>query len=336
MRILVPLFLVVVAFTGCADRSVLPSRQDTTSSQELTSFNHSAAWDDVSAQEMDRTLLAQFKGRPFVCRQAQDHTPEESAAAAKAFAEFVQYTTHGNSVPDFWDSEAARKKRLDLIRAAIKAGSWKAEYVDSVWAFRVRGDAAAHQDAARRLEKLAAQGIPIAAYTYATYLEQVPQEQERVMSEAIDRGSPDAMVWVGGDIVVRSKQLRPAGKAMLECAMAQGDGEAYDSLGVLADMEGRKVDAYRLWEKGVNNGCSACIGHLEGFARIRADYDPSRGTTDATPALKQIGNFYSDNSLFEWTRLPDLYRPLTDDLSFHVSDGDILKLLKLQASLHED
>ncbi|WP_211609636.1 SEL1-like repeat protein [Paraburkholderia haematera] len=329
------LLFVVVAFTGCTDQSGTSSWQGNTSSQELDHFNHSTVWDDASAEERDQTLIAQFKGRSFVCRQAKDHTPEDAGNAARAFGEFVQYTTHGDGVPDFWDSEAARKKRLDLISAAIKAGSWKADYVDSVWAFKARGDAAAHQDAARRLEKLASQGIPIAAYTYATYLEQTPDEQERVMSEAIDRGSPDAMAWVGGNIVVRSKQLRQIGKAMLDCAAAQGNGDAYDSLGLLADMEGRKVDAYRLWEKGVNNGCLACIGRMEEFAKIRAGYDPSTGTTDATPALKQIGHFYSDNFLFEWTRLPDLYRPLAADLSFHISDGDILKLLKLQASTPE-
>lgn len=119
---------------------------------------------------------------------------------------------------------------------------------------------------------------------------------------------------------------------MLDCAAAQGNGDAYDSLGLLADMEGRKVDAYRLWEKGVNNGCAACIERMEEFAKIRADYDPSTGITDATPALKQIEHFYSENSLFEWTVLPDLYRPLPANLSFHVSDDDILKLLKLQAA----
>lgn len=193
MRTLMSLLLVVVAFIGCTGPGVTSSQQGNTSSLELDRFNHSPPWDDVSAEEMDRTLIAQFKGRSFVCRQAKDHTPEDTDNAARAFDEFVQYSTHGDLVPDFWGSEATRKKRLDLIRTAIKAGSWKAEYVDSVWAFRVRGDTAAHQDAARRLEKLAAQGIPVAAYTYATFLEQVPEEQERVMSEAIDRGSPDAM-----------------------------------------------------------------------------------------------------------------------------------------------
>jgi hypothetical protein len=335
VRTLVSLLLVVVAFTGCTDRSGTSSQQGNTSSQELARFNQSAPWDDVSAEERDETLIAQFKGRSFVCRQAKDHTPEDTGNAARAFGEFVQYTTHGDHVPDFWSSEVTRKKRLDLIRAAIKAGSWKAEYVDSIWAFREGGDAATHQDAVRRLEKLVSQGIPLAAYTYATYLEDAPGEQERMMSEAIDRGSPDAMAWVGGNIVVRSKQLRQTGKAMLDCAAAQGNGDAYESLGLLADMEGREVDAYRIWEKGVNNGCQACIRRMEQFVKIRADYDPSMGTTDATPALKQIGYFYSDNFLFEWTQLPDLYEPLPVNLAFHVSDGDILKLLKLQASARE-
>ncbi|PAM84812.1 hypothetical protein CES87_05115 [Pseudomonas sp. ERMR1:02] len=66
---------------------------------------------------------------------------------------------------------AHRKKRETLLEAAIKAGSWKAKYFDSVWSYRYTKVGDSKKQAFARLVELGGQGIPIAAYKIGTYLE---------------------------------------------------------------------------------------------------------------------------------------------------------------------
>jgi len=306
-----------------------------TEQHRLAEFNHAKPWDGVSADELDHDLVRRYQGKPFQCSRAADHTPEETPVAARAFADFVKYSAHGDSVPDFWMNESSRHKRKQLLADAVEAGSWKAAYVDAVWAFHLAEDNATMQRSGNRLASLVKRGIPIAAYTYATYLDQAPGEQDRLLNEAIIRGSPDAMAVVGGTMVVRSRKLRPVGKAMLECALSQGNADAYASLGKIADMEGREVDAYKLWEKGVNSGCRDCLDHMLAVAKVRPGYTSATPRGDLVPELKAIQNFLDKSSLYEWTRLPELATPLPSNLSFHVSDAELLKLLELQAKMRD-
>ncbi|MBB6242972.1 hypothetical protein [Rhodanobacter sp. MP1X3] len=299
--------------------------------QPLASLNHSPVWDGVSSEENNAELIAQFRGKPFVCRKAKDHTPEDSANASRAFDDLVKYVDQGERIENFWNDSAHKQRREDLLAAAIKAGSWKATYLDSVWSIRYPKDGKAQGVASVQLERLVRQGIPLAAYKYATYLYgRDDKAMYQLLADAIERGSPEAMELVGGTIVIQSKALRPAGKAMLDCALSQGYAAAYNDLGVLADMEGHRLDAYRLWEKGVNSGCEECAHALEGFAKIRKGYTPASSMGELVPELARIEKFYSDNFLYELSGLPDLYLPLPDELAFHTSDADLFKLLELE------
>lgn len=329
MRSMVILVTVLTSHLA-ATSSAQPAEQ-----QRLTEFNHAKAWDGVSADELDHDLVRRYQGKPFKCNRAADHTPDETPIAALAFNDFIKYSVHGDSMPDFWMNGSSRHKREQLLADAIKAGSWKATYVDAVWAFHVAEDNAARQQSGNRLITLVKRGIPIAAYTFATYLGEVPGEQDRLLNEAINRGSPDAMVAVGGAMISRSKQLRALGKAMLECALSQGDAGAYASLGTLADMEGREVDAYRLWEKGVNSGCRGCVDPLLDIAKIRPGYTVETPRQDLMPELKAIQTFLNSNIMYDWTRLPELATPMPSNLSFHVSNAELLKLLELQAKMRD-
>ncbi len=318
---LICLLLMLPAFAHADDR-------------RLEEFNHSVRFDGVSADELDRTWISEFKKGDFVCRNAVDYTPQETAPAQREFAEFVRFVKLGGADENFWTNPANRKKREDLMASAVKAGSWKGAYVDSVWSIRFPKPGQSPQEVSRQLEELVRQGIPISAYKYATYLYGRDDDtMHYLMKAAIDRGSPNAMEWVGGSIVVRSKQLRPLAKSMLACAAAQGNANAYADLGRLADMEGRKVDAFRLWVKGVNSGCDRCVENLARFAKIRTGYDPATTSLmDLMPELKQIDHFYSESFMYEDTELPDLFRPLPVALEFHPTDEDILKLLEFEAS----
>ena len=163
---------------------------------------------------------------------------------------------------------------------------------------------------------------------------------------AIDRGSVDAMTAVGSTIVVQSKALRPIGKLMLECAVSKNHADAYKSLGMLADMEGRRLDAFRLWVKGVNEGCKQCFTHVESLARtlnensrnsikklitnnLRSqpqEEDLISGNT--TPELELIKKFYAGNWSYEISELPDFFRRLPKQMEFNPSDTTLLLTLE--------
>lgn len=138
------------------------------------------------------------------------------------------------------------------------------------------------------------------------------------------------MSAVGGTIVVRVQELHPLGKQLLECAVGQGYAEAYDHLGLLADMEGRRLDAYRLWEKGINEGCEGCIKKMSNLAKVRHGYSADVPMMELMPELTRIKEFNENNFFYQLTELPDFYRRLPEELIFHLNDSELLSLLKLE------
>ena len=298
----------------------------------LEDFNHSPKWVDSAGQiNPDPGLMKYFQNMKFVCHNASGFTPKENKSAAKAFSELVQYTSEGDQIKGFWNSPEHKQKREGLLATAIKAGSWKAAYVNSVWAIKYPSAETPIEVASTKLHELVSQGIPIAAYKYASYLFGRDYETMYYLyAEAIKRGSPQAMSAVGGTIVVRVQELHPLGKQLLECAVGQGYAEAYDHLGLLADMEGRRVDAYHLWEKGINEGCEGCIKKMSNLAKVRHGYSVDVPMMELMPELMRIKEFNENNFFYQLTELPDFYRRLPDELIFHLNDSELLSLLKLE------
>ena len=297
----------------------------------LEGFNHAPPWDGTSAEVSDDPdLIAQFNKKEFVCRDSKQFEPKESDAAVRAFGEFVEYSVTGDKVEDFWMDNVHRQKREALLSAALKAESWKAKFVDSTWTLRRSRDAVAKQNAQAKLIELVEKGVPIVAYKYATYLfGRDGKSMYYLLDAAIDRGSPHAMTWVGTTIVVQSKALRPLGRALLECAASQGHAHAYEGLGVLADMEGRRLDAYRSWEKGVNEGCEKCIPRLMGVARVRND-SPNKPLEESMPELVRIKKFYQESTFYSLSELPEFEPRLPNEWAFHLADEELLSLLKFE------
>jgi len=301
--------------------------------QQLASFNHSAPWEGVSAEELDKPLLAHFRNYSFVCRQVKNFTPEESPDAVAAFASFAGYLSKGDRTDQFWGDPAHAKRREQLLADAIKAGSWRASYFDSMWSIRMKESDQSLRQANEQMQRLTRQGIPLVAYRYATLMYGRDDEtMYQLLIAAIERGSPDAMTLVGGSIVVRSKELRPLAKRMLDCALSQGHTEAYESLGILADMQGHGVDAYRLWQQGANQGCAACATRFEDLAKLAPDYRLTRPLAESMPELARLEQFYAGNFWYEVTALPDFKRRPPPELAVHVDDTQLLAWLKLRAA----
>ncbi|MBK4999036.1 hypothetical protein IAE37_001312 [Pseudomonas sp. S31] len=304
-------------------------------SDKLEAFNNSApfrpASDDLSPND---ALLKYFKGKKFTCRNDVEFSPREDAGAAQALTELVEYTAAGDHEEGFWLDANHRQKREELLDAALKAGSWKAAYLDNVWAIRYPSEDKPAEAASAALIKQAQDGVPIALYKYSTYLFGWDDDSMyRLLNEAIDRGSPQAMALVGGTIVMQASPLWPLGNDMLECAVSHGYANAYHSLGVLADMQGRRLDAYRLWEKGANGGCGECLSRMNEFATMRRRYTPATLKEEMTPELQQIKTFYQKNFLYELSELPETYLRIPERLEFHPTDAELLSLLKRQRIL---
>jgi hypothetical protein len=337
LKILTGVSLLVFSCTAAAQ---LPDKR-------LEEFNRSPAWENSSGETSDNPSLTKpFQGKSFVCRDETPFTPAEEAAASDAFSEFVEYVFRADQIENFFMDAAHRKMREDLLDAAIKAGSWKAKYFDSVWSYRYTKAGDSKKQAFSRLIELGKQGIPIVAYKIGTYFGGQGDGMYFWLDAAIDRGSADAMTAVGSTIVVQSKALRPIGKLMLECAVSKNHANAYKALGMLADMEGRRLDAYRLWIKGVNEGCKECLIHVESIARTLhsssstptennvTDSPPLRPweessiSINTTPELELIKKFYGDNWSYEISELPVFARRLPKQMEFHPSDATLLLTLE--------
>ncbi|WP_095101639.1 hypothetical protein [Pseudomonas sp. Irchel 3A5] len=280
---------------------------------------------------VNKQLLAQFKDKNFVCRSETDFLPKESPAAAQAFRQLVEYASKGDQTENFWMDKEHKEKRESLLAAAVKEGSWKAIYLDSVWTLRYPASPEKAAAASDTINEFVQQGVPIVVSAYGASLYGRDYDaMYKLLSEAVDRGSPQAMASVGGNIVPQAKELHPVGKQMLECAVKQGYAPAYMSLGKLAWMEGRRLDAYRLWEKGVNEGCASCTEYLESIGRVRRGYTPATPMLDLVPELAVINAFYENNFFYELSELRDFERPLPEELAFHLDDKELLKLLELE------
>ncbi|MBD8163892.1 hypothetical protein [Erwinia persicina] len=298
----------------------------------LDDFNHGpTAYGSMGELATEPHLVAEFKDKKFVCRSEEAATPQESPAAAAAFRQLVDYAAIGDAKDNFWLDAGNRKKREDLLAAAVKAGSWKAAYLDSLWTLRYPASPDATTGANATLQKLIEQDVPIVTYTYASSLYgRDYKTMYRLLSTAVDRGSLQAMTLIGGTLVPQARAMHPLAKSLLECAVKQGYAPAYASLGKLAWMEGHRLDAYRLWAKGINLGCDACSEPLESLARVRAGYRPTDPMLNLMPELAAINAFYDSNFFYTLSGLRDFERPLPEKLTFHLNDKELLALLKAE------
>ncbi|GAB7528976.1 hypothetical protein PS3A_13850 [Pseudomonas sp. 3A(2025)] len=332
-------------------------------SSPLEDFNHMPP-SEPSIVSTDADLTRRFTGKQFMCTKVEDHTPQESETAARAFDEFRVYSLIGERDESFWSDSAHRQRRDALRDAAVKAGGWRADYVDVLWQLRGERKPDVVNELSVRLQTLATT-VPMAMYRYGRFLWPYQNSDMYYLEDAaIDRGSPQAMTYVSNTILVRAKALFPLARSMLECAASQGHAQAYEGLGTLAHREGRRLDAYRLWVKGINEGCEDCIENLQQLKQARANTpekrerkrqlleklksaDPSSaekyGEELASlrfqdiqmqiPELERLKKFYADNFLYEVTELPEFRLRPSGDVLFYPDDSELLLLLQIEAGL---
>lgn len=282
--------------------------------------------------DSDEVLIKYFSNIDFTCENESDFTPKESPEATQAFWAFINYVNEGSKIKGYWNEKEHQQKRDGLLTAAVKVGSWKADYLESVWDMSGPRESPTVLKAQKRLRKLAYKGIPIAAYKYATPFYGWDSETfYYLMSEAIKRGSPHAMTKVGNIIAHRDKMehLYPIGKQLLECAASQNFANAYGSLGRITYYTGHKLKAYQLWETGANKGCEDCIDRMGDLAKVRRGYAPHVMPLDLMPELRVVKDYYDYNYFYRLTELPELQRSeIPDNMKFHASKFELFLLLQ--------
>lgn len=297
----------------------------------LAPYNQVETSEAFRVVESDITPYATaFGARPFRCEALAHHLPKERAKAQHAFERFLREfdaTQHeGVTVED-------KRRRLAMMAQAKAAGSWQARFTDVMWdLWDNRQDTRQAQGSSNALMAMAEQGQPLALQALVQWTQGSLSIDEQVplIRAGIDRGAPRLMAEVGHRQAFNTLSYRAKGVAMLQCAVAQGEVDAFYSLGMIFYSEGRWVDAYQLWERGLNLGCESCGERLDSVAMLEPGFVPGRdGTTNAVPGINQLRRFYERQLFWKLTGLPGVYRPAPASMHFHLTPTQLEAILKM-------
>ena len=321
-------FKALIALTLAAMYAVSLAAAPDVSSADLQKYNQvPLAPDEQIVSATDNGDIAGFRDFKFECRKQQNYSHQETPEAKAALGKFLTYFSAHPS-----PTAAQKTERLALLEAAIKAGSWRADYIDITWGiWDNRGRPRDAQPFADRLQKMAHEGLPIAVHSLLRWTNGQYQNREYrmlLLKAAIERGNPNVMSDVGYNLGTHDLELRPMAKQMLDCAAAQGDADAYNGIGAIAWHEGRWIDAYRAWAKGANLGCETCLGKIEEMLVLRPGHKIVNGTYDVDPKFKALRAFYAGQFIYEVTELTDLRITAPATLQVTVSDASIVQLIK--------
>ena len=312
---------------ACGVLSLLPctSHADDLQSQ-LRKYNALKLSDDAQLFPPAANYTDAYADYAFECRKEADFLPKESAAAQEAFQRFVDdVRSHPDPSPD------DKRRRNALIERAMAAGSWQARFFNAMWTLRLERGTPEVQKQFKVLIDMAQQGNPAALGAYltrASNLEEDDAQRVTIQKAAIDRGNPAVMASVGFHLGTRTHELRPKGVAMLKCAASQGEGRGYDGLATIAWLEGRWVDAYRLWAAGANLDCESCMTHVEDIVMTRPDYRPSDGTYGKEPTVAALRRFYGSQMLYTISHLKALRIDAPSEMQFKLTDEQIVALIE--------
>lgn len=295
----------------------------------LRQYNSIQVTDDFRVQGDSGIDLSKTLGlSAFVCVRQSDRMPKDSAKAQQAFQKFL----------DYFDATATanitikqKGERLELIKAAIAAGSWRAKYADLMWEIKENHlDQRKSYAFAVKLIDMANHGIPAAIRGVDSWISyNTSTERLQIQKAGVQSGNPQIIGNVGHRLAFNTLKYRARGLNMLKCAIRQGDVTSYYSVGLVAQREGRWVDAYRIWERGANLGCERCIEKLEDIATLDPKFSFGRDTTvNAVPALKKLNDFYNNQFFWKLTELPELRQQAPDDLLFKLSEKQIVALVE--------
>lgn len=296
------------------------------------------AWQrDAMTQAIDRRLhadLPRFTELPafdpyrksFTCRHEAAVNPVPSDQAQALFEQALALDEYSLD-PRYIDYG----KVAGLYREAMTLGHWKAQFNLAGLYLEGKGVPFDPDEALRLTEDLMRQGVPAAWFNMGNYymsgvgpLQPSATVAYAFWQRAADMGSLHAQAELGKaldaliDEPPRHYNNRPIGREMLECAFAQGSGDAAYELGLtyevdVGDESDRStkerlfVKALLRYHEGVKLGSQLCAAGLSSIYRLGASEvgqtkDPAR--EDRYDAISNYLRHHPE------TRLPNLDRVL--------------------------
>jgi hypothetical protein len=295
-------------------------------------YNRMPMAEDERVIDSDFNLTeTQVTAKPFQCVLQKDFLPPESSTAQAAWRKFLAYS---KTIDDPSITAEQKRVRLQLLQDAIKAGSWRAQLTDILWDFKFNYlQPQQVQPSVDKLLDMAEQGNPLALLAveqWMGYTGLTDEQRANLTIAAIERGNPQLMTTVGFRLAQYSLAHRANGVAMMHCALKQGDAEAYHALGMILYMEGRWLDAHRLWEQGSNFGSTECLQRVEQIALTYPGFKLGRDTTfNAIPNSAKLREFYEGQFLWNLTNIPELHEDAPEAIRIRVSDQEFIKLIDI-------
>ncbi|WP_254789405.1 tetratricopeptide repeat protein [Variovorax sp. OV329] len=252
----------------------------------------------------------------FTCNKEADVVPLTDTQAEAWFQEGLRLSS-----PELWPEDRNYKEAVALWERATQRQHWKAMlYLADAYA-RGLGSQRDTERAVQIIEGAMRLGIPTAYDLMGTYYMNgvgVNHDVTRAYAFwqlAADMGSPSAMAYLGEKISGTYDDPpafwgnRSISLAMLECALAQGNGKAAYELGMLLNgVVSRDYQrALKVLHEGVKFGSDECAGRLlvafnDGDAMVGHHKDPARATR-----YRVFGNALRHNPQL---RLPNLEKVL--------------------------
>jgi hypothetical protein len=245
--------------------------------------------------------------KSFECKHEDAANPPINSKAQELF-EQAQARDDWHLTVENASSEGRAKIAADMAHLygeAMKLGHWKAQYNLATMYLDGYGVPRNGDEALRLTEDLMKQGIPAAWDLMGTLymngagpLKADPTVAYAFWQRAADMGSMRAQTFLGEKLDADHDEPptfwgnQVIGRKMLECAHAQGSGEAAYELGVSLNHDGRAASstekaaaafsrALQVLHEGVKFGSQLCAGYLEsafrsGDALVGNAKDPSR------------------------------------------------------------
>jgi len=211
--------------------------------------------------------------KDFVCKHEADANPPITAEAEALFQQALALVSY-----EMWSENRNYAKAAQLYEQAMKLGHWKAQFNLAGLYLQGLGIEQDSEKAIELTEDLMRKGVPAAWDNMGTMymggigsLKQDATVAYAFWQKAADMGSMTSQTYLGAKLNADHDEPpafwgnRSTGLKMLECAFAQGSGQAALTLGATLNVvEKDHVRALRVLHEGVKLGNEKSANYLVG------------------------------------------------------------------------
>jgi tetratricopeptide (TPR) repeat protein len=214
--------------------------------------------------------------KDFVCKHEAEANPPITAEAEALFQQALALVSY-----EMWSENRIYAKAAELYEQAMKLGHWKAQFNLAGLYLQGLGVEQNPEKAIELTEDLMRKGVPAAWDNMGTMymggigsLKQDATVAYAFWQHAADMGSMASQTYIGKKLLGNHDEPpsfwgnRAIGLKMLECAFAQGSGQAAFELGVTRNVIDEDYSrALRILHEGVKVGSERSAGYLSSSFR---------------------------------------------------------------------